>query len=275
MNPTSIKGVILLKRVTASAKKIKKNINIKVILIFLILGLLIGVIAIRNSMNIRNIDIIIDVSKSDNDVKEAKITKDQVISLSGLKVGDKLYKNLRSEIAEKIEKNPYVKNVQIERNFSGKLKIIVTQRMPEYLMNYSGEYIYIDKEGYILEVNKENNGKIILIGLSTDCSELSIGNSKIRLNKEDLEKLEVTNNIISALKSNDIQNKINTIDVGNKQDIILQLDEDQKTVHIGSGDDLNTRVLYMKKILETESGRSGIIYVNGDLDESYVYFKEQ
>ena len=104
---------------------------------------------------------------------------------------------------------------------------------------------------------------------------MSIGNSKIRLNKEDLEKLEVTNNIISALKSNDIQNKINTIDVGNKQDIILQLDEDQKTVHIGSGDDLNTRVLYMKKILETESGRSGIIYVNGDLDESYVYFKEQ
>ena len=160
MNPTSIKGVILLKRVTASAKKIKKNINIKVILIFLILGLLIGVIAIRNSMNIRNIDIIIDVSKSDNDVKEAKITKDQVISLSGLKVGDKLYKNLRSEIAEKIEKNPYVKNVQIERNFSGKLKIIVTQRMPEYLMNYAGEYIYIDKEGYILEVNKENNEKL-------------------------------------------------------------------------------------------------------------------
>ena len=264
-----------MKRVTASAKKIKKNINIKVILIFLILGLLIGLIAIRNSINIRNIDIIIDVSKSDNDGKEVKITKDQVMALSELKVGDKLYKNLRSEIAEKIEKNPYVKDVQIERNFSGKLKIIVTQRMSEYLMNYAGEYVYIDREGYILEVNKENNGKTILIGLSTDCSELSIGNSKIRLNKEDLEKLEITNNIISALKSNDINNKINTIDVGNKEDIILQLDEDQKTVHIGNGDDLNTRVLYMKKILETESGRSGIIYVNGDLDENYVYFKEQ
>ena len=262
-----------MKRVTGKTTKpkVKRNINVKVILIFLIVGLIIGIISIRTILSIRSIDIVINLSKNESE----KITKEQIIELSGLKIGDKLYKNLRSEIAEKIEKNPYVEKAQIERNFSGKVKITVTQRIPKYLMNYAGEYIYIDREGYILEVNSENNGTPVIIGLSTDCSSLSIGNSKIRLNEEDLEKIEILNNIISTLKSNGVENKITTIDVENKEDIILQLDEEQKSVHIGNGEDLNTRVLYIKKILETESGRSGIIYVNGDLDESYVYFKEQ
>ena len=51
-----------------------------------------------------------------------------------------------------------------------------------------GEFIYIDKEGYILELSNENNGDPVIIGLTTDCSKFSIGESKIRLNQDDLEK---------------------------------------------------------------------------------------
>ena len=260
-----------MKRITGKVakKKEKKKISIKFIILFLIMTLVISLIALKSLCTIRKIDITIEGVHND------KITKEQIMSLSNLKVGDKLYKDLRSEIIARVEKNPYVKDVNIKRNFSGELKISVTQREVQYLINYAGEYIYIDKEGYILEINKENNGKTIIIGLSTDCSNLSIGNTKIRLNSEDLEKIEVVNNIMFALNSNGIKNKINTIDVNNKDDFVLQLDEEHKIVHIGNGNDLNTRVLYMKKILEVENEHNGIIYVNGNLDESYVYFKEQ
>ena len=76
-------------------------------------------------------------------------------------------------------------------------------------------------------------------------------------------------------KNNEVKNKISSIDASDKKEFILQLEEDKKTVYIGDGSDINTRVLYMKKILEAEAGNSGIIYVNGKLDERYAYFKEQ
>ena len=95
------------------------------------------------------------------------------------------------------------------------------------------------------------------------------------MNQKDLEKIEIINNIISTLKSNEIENRISALDVTDKKEIVLQLQDDQKTVYIGDGSDLTTRSLYLKKILENEAGHSGTIYVNGDLDENYVYFKEQ
>lgn len=143
------------------------------------------------------------------------------------------------------------------------------------MINYAGEYIYVDKEGYILEVNSINNGNPILIGIITDFSELSIGNSKIRLEQTDLEKLDVVNNIVETIKSNNIENSITSIDITDKKNFILHLENDGKEVYFGDGNDINTKVLYMKKILESEAGHTGIIYMNGNLDEGYVYFKEQ
>ncbi|MCI8310256.1 MAG: hypothetical protein HFJ45_08920 [Clostridia bacterium] len=52
------------------------------------------------------------------------------------------------------------------------------------------------------------------------------------------------------------------------------LENENKTVYLGNCKDLNTRILYMKAILEKESGKSGEIYINADLDTGYVYFKE-
>ncbi len=270
-----------MKKTAEKISNNKKKINVKIIIVVLILGLIIAVFAVRGALTIRSIDVIIESVKTEDEKNEnteqenLRISKEQVIEFSGLKVGDKLYKYLRSEISKKIEQNPYIEKAEIKRDFSGKLKIIVTQRKHKYMMNYSGEFLYIDREGYVLEVSSENNGDPIIIGLVTDCSSLSVGNTKIRLNKQDLEKLEVVNNIIASMESNGVSNRIYTINVENKDDFVLQLDDDKKSVHIGDGSNLNTRILYMKKILESEIGHSGVIYVNGDLDESYVYFREQ
>ena len=236
--------------------------------------IILAIITIRILPTIRTIDVTIE-NTSDNVNTESKVTKEQIITLAGLKVGDKLYKNLRSEIEQRIEEVPYIESAKVERNLSGKLSIKVSQREPKYMVNYSGEYIYIDKQGYILEVNGNNNGTPIIIGLTTDFSELSIGKSKIRLNQEDLEKLDIVNNILATLNSNNVENQITSIDVTDKKNFVLNLESDGKEVYIGDGSDLNTKILYMKKILESEANHNGIIYINGKLDEGYVYFKEQ
>jgi hypothetical protein len=54
------------------------------------------------------------------------------------------------------------------------------------------------------------------------------------------------------------------------------LESENKTVYLGDCKDINTRILYLKAILEKEKGNSGEIFINADLDSGseYVYFKE-
>lgn len=263
-----------MKRITGKkpkAEKKKRKLNKKLLVIALLVIIIVAFFAIRLLPTVRVIEVEIRGTQAD----EAKITKEQVLALSGLKVGDKLYREKRSTIEAKIEENPYIEDARVKRNLSGKVTIQITGRKPSYLINYAGEYIYVDEEGYILEVNSNHNGTPILIGITTDFSELSIGNSKIRLEQEDLEKLDIVNNIISTIRSNNIENQITSIDMTDKKNFILHLDQEGKEVYLGDGSNMNTKVLYMKKILEAESGHTGIIYINGNLDEGYVYFKEQ
>ena len=79
----------------------------------------------------------------------------------------------------------------------------------------------------------------------------------------------IVENYVKTLTPNDVYL------FASKNNIILNLNDDQKTIYIGDGTDLNTKVLYAKKMLENEVGHSGIIFVNGDLNEGHAYFREQ
>ena len=116
-----------MKRVTNDVAKLK-SVRGKVIFIIFILGLIISMIAIKNFLTIRNIEVIIVNSENNTEQLNSKITKESILKLCNLKVGDKLYKKLRSEISDEIEKNPYVEEAKISRNLSGKLKITVTRK---------------------------------------------------------------------------------------------------------------------------------------------------
>ena len=113
-----------MERVTDEIIKPKKRIFGKIFLLIFIIGLIIFIIGLKNFLAIRNIVVVI----SSQDEAQNKITKEDVLKLSNLNVGDKLYKELRSKISERIEQNPYVKEAKIDRNISGELKITVTRK---------------------------------------------------------------------------------------------------------------------------------------------------
>lgn len=131
--------------------------------------------------------------------------------------------------------------------------------------------------GYILEISTNPTNAPILLGVSTDFSGLSstgeISGSQ-RLNQTDLEKLNVVNNIIDTINGNSVACKITNIDITDSKNYTLRLDEEGKTVYLGDCKNINTRILYMKAILEKEKGKNGEIFINADLDSGYVYFKE-
>lgn len=47
-----------------------------------------------------------------------------------------------------------------------------------------------------------------------------------------------------------------------------------KTVYLGDASDINTRILYLKGILEEEKGSEGEVIINGELENGVIFRKK-
>ena len=80
---------------------------------------------------------------------------------------------------------------------------------------------------------------------------------------------------MTLAKENEMESKIKTIDISNKNEYILYL-EDNKMANLGNSKNLNTKMLYVKKLMELEAGKEGTIFVNGDFSNKFkAYFREK
>ena len=138
------------------------------------------------------------------------------------------------------------------------------------MLEYANSYIYINNQGYILEKSETPLDVPILEGYQTPQEEMQVGN---RLNQEDLVRLETVLKIRDSAKSNSIISKINRVNIEDKQNYILQIEEEKKTVYLGDASNLSTRMLYVKAALQDTKGLQGDIFVNGDLIKERAFFR--
>ena len=176
----------------------------------------------------------------------------------------------KKSIIKNIKENSYVDSVEIKRKLPTTLLIKIKEREVAYQTKYNDKYIYLDKQGYVLEINEERDNTTKLIGLESISEEIREG---YRLKNEDLIKLDTILKIINYCKYNSIENVITSIDISDKSNIVLNVDNGQKTVYLGDASNLSERMLWLKTILEKESKNKGEIFINGNMNESKVYFK--
>ena len=97
-----------------------------------------------------------------------------------------------------------------------------------------------------------------------------------RLNDEDLEKLEDVLRIMSSAKENNLDTEVTNIDISNKNEYIIYLEQENKYVHLGDTSNLSNKMLYVVAILEQEKENAGDIFVNGDLNNKFQpYFRQK
>lgn len=237
--------------------------------IFLILLLLVGAgcfLCLSPNFNVQ--EIVVEKNKV--------ISSDTIASLSEIK----LYKNIflinKLGAVNKIEKNPYIEEVKISRSLPNKVKITVKEREEKYLLEFAeGKYAVLDGQGYILRITSDLINLPIIVGTKTDMNKfLEISDNTARVCEEDLKKFEVITSIVDIAKNYEVDTYITKIDVGDINDVKLELQAEQKTVYLGSCSDLNTRILYMKDIIEKEKGIKGEMFINGNLTQDKVFFRE-
>ena len=203
-----------------------------------------------------------------------KVTTANIINLSGLKIGQNIFRNNKNKIKKAISENTYVDDVQIKRVLPGTIDLTITERKPMYQVKLISSYIIIDKKGNILENSENKENAILIEGIQTPEEELINGK---KLRDVDIEKLVKTSNIkeklgeIEGLDLSDVK-----INIKNEKDFIIYLKSENKKIYIGDDSNLSNKLLYIKKILENEKDNSGTIFINGDLNSGFKpYFREE
>lgn len=248
-------------------KRKKRNKKIKFFLKLIVLvGLISGGIVFALTSPIFNIK---DIKVLNN----SQISTDTIISLSELKYDENIFKFYSKNVIEKIKENPYIENVKIHRKFPNTIEIDIEERVPKYSVDYMGKYAYINNQGYLLEISEDSKKLPIILGVSTAEENIVPGN---RLNNDDLTKLEDVIKIMNNAKENNLDTKVTSIDISDKSDYIIYLEEEKKKVHLGDNTNLSNKMLYVVAIMEKEKEKEGDIYVNGDLNNKFQpYFKEK
>lgn len=243
-------------------KKVRKPKKLLIaIWTIILLGLAIGIFSLTTpTFNVTQI-----IVEGNN-----KVETDTILSLSGIKTNENMFRINKRKTTSKIEENKYIKSAKIERKLPGTVKIIVEERNVQYQINLINSFAYIDREGYILENSTVVAEVPLLSGLEIDENEML---NKERLDTEDLKKLNDTNKIIDAAKGVEIDSKITEIDTKYPENYTIYIEN--KTIQLGSITNLNNKMLYVDKMLENEAGKPGIFFVNGDINSGFnPFFRE-
>lgn len=256
---------VLTQKQEISRKKRKRVL--KVIKWLTILGIIIGGIIYALLSPIFNI-------KSITVTGNSKISSEAIVSLSRLNIDQNIFNFRTSNVEEEIKQNPYIDTVEIKRKFPDTVEISVQERTATYMLTYGNAYVYINNQGYILEITSKRGEFPILEEYETPTEQIIEGN---RLNIDDLEKLNDVLKIMEAISSgtDGIDEEITTINIEDKTNYILTLDKEKKTIYLGDTTNLSTKVLWINTFIEEEKKNEGIIYLNVNLNTDVPYFREK
>ena len=257
------------KKLTQEQKKSKKRRKkiLKIIKVLILFGVIIGSIIFAMVSPIFNIK---NITVSGN----SKLSAETIISLSGLNIDQNIFNFWTSDIKEAVKQNAYINTVGIKRKLPDTVEIEVEERVATYMITLGNAYVYINNQGYILEIAKEKLEVPLLIGYNTKVEEITEGN---RLNETDLEKLNDILKVKEAASSGEknIEKLITQIDITDKNNYILSIPKEKKTIYLGDTSNLSTKILWIDKFLEEEKENEGTIYLNINLNTERPYFREK
>lgn len=227
----------------------KTNIKIILIVLFLVLSIALLITNLQY-FNLKNVEVIGTTKVENEEVSEMLLSTD--------------IKNIflinNGKMESLVEKVPYVKTAEVSKMLPNSLKVQITERVPiAYLVYNKDSYIFIDDEGYVLEVSdKPLEEKPFVTGVKYGNFVL---NEPLQFENEyTLQKISIIN---SNMEKYDLQNYEITIDL--LEDFNVKLIINEIKVGLGEFEDIDKKMRYLKSILE-ELDEKG--YLSGYIDLS-------
>lgn len=246
-------------------QRIKRMKKLKIAKYLMLIALFITLIVVTMFSPLFNIKSIVVTGNN-------KITQNEIISLSQVQLEENTYKINKYKVKQRIKENAYIEDVTIKRKLPSELQISIVERQVAFMIEYGASFVYIDNQGYILEISENKLELPILQGIQTESAQFEAGK---RLENEDLQKMNTVLKIMEIAKNNDISNIITRIDIEDEKNYKIIFETKEKTAYLGDNSNLNTKILTIKAILEKNEGIAGEIFVNMDLNTNYPIFRER
>ncbi|HZY09784.1 MAG TPA: FtsQ-type POTRA domain-containing protein [Bacteroidota bacterium] len=170
------------------------------------------------------------------------IPPEEILSLAGVKSKSPMYELNLYEIKQNILKQPYVKDVMVNRQYPDALKIRVVERKPIASLNI-GDLQYIDAESVLLPQIRSNvSFDFPIISGFGGIEKSKVG--KALLNDEVYEAIKILQTAIAI--DSTLYNMISEVNLNNGGDIILYSNDVGAPIIVGRGE-------YLKKLLTLET----------------------
>lgn len=238
------------------SKRQKRNRRIAVTIVIIITFITAIVLFLMSSVfNITKITI----------TNNNKISEEEIVQASTLQVNENRFKISKRKIVKNIKIIPYIESVKVSKKLNGEIILDVVEREPTYMLRHEEKFVYINNQGYILEIAETPLELPQITGYTT--VEIEAGK---RLETKDLKKLDMVIQIIETAKVHNIANLITSIDITEDKNFILTMPSQLKTVNLGDNTDINIKILKLVEVLKKTEGQEGIIFM-----KNRVYFQEK
>lgn len=170
-----------------------------------------------------------------------KIVYNDIVNRSGIVYGDNIFKLDKELIEKRIEMDPYLDVVSIERKYPDRVIITVREREPAAIIPYLNSYFIIDKEGYILEIKSELGVIEYPIVQGILINSFVVG-KRIGVNEE--YQLTALQRILDSVYELELQDQISEIRMENIDDIYMVLNTGIQ-VRIGQALDVKKKLIWL------------------------------
>lgn len=172
-----------------------------------------------------------------------------------------------------LSKYPYMKDVNVRFSLPNKVKIMVTERDPAYIIVLNGKKVVADEEMCALDYSKAaDEGKVPML-LGIKAGKYKFGDVLSVSNKVACDSLKL---LTDTIKNNDSDDKlkifrlIKAFDLGDTKNVKITLKPDI-TVNFGDLSDLDYRITYLKQIYGKYIESSGSGYLDFSSGENPVF----
>lgn len=183
--------------------------------------------------------------------KSVYYSEKEIISASGLSVGDNMIKHSPEDAAERIEAMlPYILKADVKKSLSGNITITVKDNKASVIFPVKGGQALADYEGKVLELIAEAPEKNNYIVLKTKAQLSGNPGEKIKFSDENEES--AFNDIIKALKDCGLIDSITGIDISEMTNVRIEY-QHRMRIKVGGISELDAKLSAAAKAIELEN----------------------
>ena len=185
----------------------------------------------------------------------------ELVSVSGIRSGDAMYSVNESDAEERILKLcPFLKSVKVKKSFPNKIVFEVEERVLGWYLKVGDDFYALDYDLCVLqetydELSLRDRGLALLVLPEL---ESAICGSLPEFGRDDEHLIAETLKIIDIFRTHEMKPRITYLDLTNRFEIKLTLDE-TFDVNIGDTSDLGTKLATVKSTIASakENGFGG------------------